>query len=396
MTTQKIAVIGAKGLPAKQGGIERYCQEMYPRMVEQGYLIDLYARGSYTNSTKFLTNYCHGVRVISIPSITIPGFDALTNCSLAMIIAIFAQYDVIHIHALGPALWCWIGKFFTKSKIIVTCHGLDWQRSKWGKLSSQLIRLGEWMAVKWADEIIVVSQYLKTYFQQTYGKKTSYIPTAPGNYLPCDPGFTYLKSLALEPKKYILFLGRLVPEKRPDLLINAFEKLQPNDWKLVLAGGHSDTQDYYIKLKQNAAKNPNICFTGEVKGALLSEIVRGAGLFVLPSDIEGLPLVMLEAMREGIPVVASNIAPHQQLMGDNRGLLFEAGNLESCINCLHQALASPCELETMSKKSQDYIKNYHNWEKIVAKHLSLYGSIQGKSQKAILRPFDKLRTKQAQ
>ncbi|MDJ0509489.1 MAG: glycosyltransferase family 4 protein [Crocosphaera sp.] len=367
----KIAVIGVKGLPAQQGGIERYCQQVYPKIVQQGYDVDLYARSSYTGSWNNIRD-SQGVRIISLPSLPIKGGDAFVNCLLAMIIAIFRNYDIIHFHALGPALWCWLGKLFTNAKIIVTCHGLDWQRAKWGRFSSGMIRLGEKIAVIWADQIIVVSQSLQKYFQQTYQRKTHYIPTAPAPYLAYDCQQTYLNALSLEPKKYILFLGRLVPEKRPDLLLQAFQSLQPEGWKLVFAGGHSDTEDYYLQLKQAAKGNSHIHFTGEVQGGLLSEIVREAGLFVLPSDLEGLPLVLLEAMQEGIPVIASNIPPHQQLIGSNRGLLFKKGSVDSCVNCLKMALNYPEKLEEMSRNAQNYVKQNHNWHDIVSKHLLIY------------------------
>ncbi len=373
MSEGKIAVIGVKGLPAKQGGIERYCQEVYGRVIKQGYQIDLYARSHYTCSSSNI-NDSQGIRVISLPSLPFKRGDALVNSLLGMIIAIVGNYDIIHIHALGPSLWCFLGKLFTNAKIIVTCHGLDWQRAKWGKLSSRVIRFGEQMAVIWADDIVVVSQSLQKYFWRTYKRRTFYIPTAPPPYPAYDSQQTHLKSLSLEPKKYILFLGRLVPEKRPDLLIQAFQCLNKKDWKLVLAGGESDTQKYYLQLKQLAKDNPNICFIGEIKGGLLSEIMSKAGLFVLPSDLEGLPLVLLEAMQEGIPVVASNIAPHRQLIGNNRGLLFKKGQINSCIKCLQMALNSPETLQEMSKNGQNYVKQYHNWEKIVSEYLSVYSS----------------------
>ncbi|MGK7957519.1 MAG: glycosyltransferase family 4 protein [Crocosphaera sp.] len=396
MEKRKVAIIGVKGLPAQQGGIERYCQQVYPRIVQQDYQVDLYARSSYTDSSDYIS-YVQGVRVISLRSLPITGGDALLNSLLAMIIAIFGDYDIIHVHALGPSLWCWLGKLFANAKIVVTCHGLDWQRAKWGKWSSRLIRLGEKIAVICADDIIVVSQFLHNYFYKTYGQPTHYIPTAPSPYLTHESPDNDLNPLSLELKKYILFLGRLVPEKRPDLLIQAFQRLQPQGWKLVLAGGHSDTPDYYLQLQQAASNNPNICFTGEIQGGLLSSIMRNAGLFVLPSDLEGLPLVLLEAMQEGIPVVASNIAPHRQLIGNNRGLLFKKGNLNSCVICLEMALNSPQKLQELSNNAKNYVQQNHNWHDIVSKHLSIYEAVNTlKNNTAELSPkffwWNKLRT----
>ncbi len=371
----KIAVIGAKGLPALQGGIERYCEEMYPKMVEQGHTVDLFARQSYTQSSSFETYDYKGVRVISLPSIPLKGVDAFFASGLGAIASILKTYDVVHFHALGPAIFCWLPKLTRSAKVVVTCHGLDWQRSKWGKLSSEIIYRGERAAVRFADEIVVVSKELQSYFWKTYSIETSYIPTAPATYLESDPNLPYLTTLGVEPQRYILFLGRLVPEKRPDLLLKAFLKLQPPGWKLVFAGGASDTPTFREELVQITQGNRHIIFTGEIHGQSVSEIVRGAGLFVLPSDVEGLPLVMLEAMREKIPVLASNIPPHRQLIGEDRGLLFEASNLESCIQGLNQALSQREQLAEMASRAQDYVKQNHSWDRIGFENLSLYAKI---------------------
>ncbi len=371
----KIAVIGAKGIPVKQGGIERYCQEFYPRIVKNGHKVDLFARPSYTKQPWFYSYQYEGVTVISLPSLPIRGLDAFISSAFGAIYAAFGNYDVVHFHALGPALFSWIPKLFSSAKVIVTCQGLDWQRAKWGKFSSWLIRSGERNAVKYADEMVVVSKALDAYFQQTYGIYTNYIPNGPGNYAESDSNFTYGKSLGLATGRYILYLGRLVPEKRPELLIKAFKKLQPDGWKLVLAGGISDTAKYTAKLLEMSNGSNRIIFTNEIKGRKLAEIVRGAGLFVLPSDLEGLPLVMLEAMQEGIPVLASDIPPHKQLIGSNRGLLFEAGKVDSLVEGLERALAQPSELQAMAKRAQQYIKAYYSWDKIVYDNLNLYTQV---------------------
>ena len=371
----KIAVIGAKGIPAKQGGIERYCQELYPQLVAQGHSVDLFARPSYTNNPWFSSHDYQGVNVISLPSLPIRGLDAFTSSAFGALATVFKSYDIVHFHALGPAIFCWLPRLASQAGVVVTCQGLDWQRAKWGKLSSQLIRWGEQAAVKYAHEIVVVSRDLESYFDKTYKLETNYIPNAPGQYVDSDPECPYLDSVGLNKQGYVLFLGRLVPEKRPDLLIEAFQKLQPQGWKLALAGGNSDTTEYKNELVKLAGGNPNIIFTGELHGECLAEIVRGAGLFVLPSDLEGLPLVMLEVMREGIPVLASNIGAHRQLIGEDRGVVFEAGNVEDCQQKLAQVLNQPQELATMAIKAQQHVKVNYNWDKITYENLSLYAKI---------------------
>lgn len=371
-----ISVIGAKGLPAKQGGIEHYCQELYPRMVEQGHNVDLYARASYVG-TSWLHRYeVKGVQVMALPSLNWRGLDALTSSAMGAIASSVKSYDVIHIHALGPALFSMLPKLASSApKVVVSCQGLDWSRAKWGNLSSRLLHTGERIAVRFADDIIVVSEELRSYFKKTYNRDTIYIPNGPAGYGSSDSNFPYGTSLGLQQNKYMLFLGRLVPEKRPEVLIEAFQTLQLPGWKLVFVGGSSDTSQFAAELFALAGGNPNIVFAGELHGEKLAEIVRGAGLFVLPSDVEGLPLAMLEAMREGIPVVASDIPAHQQLLLGGQGMLFQAGEVESCGDALSWAVHHPQEMAAMATKAKKHIQINYNWDRITSETLAVYEGV---------------------
>ena len=372
----KIAVIGAKGLPAKQGGIEHYCQELYPRMVEQGHCVDLFARSSYIDSP-WLHNYqVRGVRVISLPCLKLRGIDALLSSALGAIASSGMHYDIIHFHAMGPSLMCWLPTITSTAKVVITCQGLDGRRAKWGKFSSYMLNLGETAAARFADGLIVVSEELRSYFMKTYGRETVYIPNAPASFgEPSNSDFSYGTSLGLKQKRYILFLGRLVPEKSPDLLIEAFQALKPSGWKLVLVGGVSDTGQFVSKIVDMATSSPNVVLTGELHGDNLAEIVRGAGLFVLPSQLEGLPLAMLEAMQEGIPVIASDIPPHQQLIGEGRGMLFETGDVDSCVRCLDWAIHHPAEMLVKARNAQMHVHANYNWNHITTETLKLYTTL---------------------
>lgn len=369
----RIAVIGAKGLPAQQGGIEHHCQELYPRIVEQGHQVDLYARSSYTGS--LFRDTVNGVRVISIPSLNLRGLDAL-SCSFLGTLSTIAgfqeqPYDIIHFHALGPSLFSGLPRLNTKSRVIVTCHGLDWARAKWGRTSRWILRQGERNALKFADDMIAVSEDLQDYFQTTYSRDTHYIPNAPASYAASDPAFQFVQSWGLQPQKYFVFLGRLVPEKRPDLLLEAFATLKQTDWKLAIVGGDSDSQGYAEMLKQQYASN-EIVFTGELVGAKLAEVVRGAGLLVLPSDVEGMPLVLLEAMNENVPVLASNIEVHQKLLANGRGLLFEAGEVAACQQRLQWAIEHSKALALMAEAARQHVQTVYNWDEIVQQTLAVY------------------------
>ncbi|WP_081403146.1 glycosyltransferase family 4 protein [Scytonema hofmannii] len=373
----KIAVIGAKGLPPKQGGIEHYCAEIYPRMVARGNDVDLFARCSYTESGWAERYEFQGVRVIPLPGLQMRGIDAFVTSALGAIATSGKKYDIVHFHALGPSLFTFLPKLVTPAKVVVTCQGLDWQRAKWGKFSTRMIQMGEKAAVRFADGLVVVSDALQNYFLQTYDRETVYIPNGPATYGESDPKFTYGTSLGLEPERYILFLGRIVPEKRPDLLVEAFSRLKPAGWKLVLAGGVSDTKIFTSQVLEKISKNHNMVFAGELQGSRLWEIVRGAGLFVLPSDLEGLPLAMLEAMQQGVPVVASDIPPHQQLIGEDRGMLFEAGNVDSCIRSLDWAIHHHDKIKLMGNKAQKYVQQNYSWERITTENLKLYETLSG-------------------
>ncbi|MDJ0571263.1 MAG: glycosyltransferase family 4 protein [Pleurocapsa sp. MO_192.B19] len=368
----KIAVIGAKGLPARQGGIEHYCKELYSRMVEEDHSIDVFARASYIEQPWLSVSNYQGIRVFCVPSLPLKGLDAFICAAIATIVSTIKGYDIIHFHALGPAIFCFIPKLFSSAQVVVTCHGLDWKRAKWNKFARYIIRLGEKNAVRYAHKLIVVSQYLHNYFHTTYGLETNYIPTAPSTYSRLIPNFSYSKSLGLKKGRYILFLGRLVPEKRPDLLIEAFQLLNPRGWKLVIVGSTKPLDKFKLQLIKNKRGNENIIFTNELRGSYLSEIVSRAGLFVLPSDLEGLPLAMLEAMKEGIPIIASNIAPHQQLIGSKRGMLFQAGNIQSLSRCLKQAISQPEGLQKMAEEGQKYVKANYRWDKVTYENLQVY------------------------
>ena len=367
----KIAVVGVKQLPPKQGGIEQACSELYPRMVQKGHAVDVYARATSTELGWFQKSRYHDVGVISLPSFNRRGMDAMATSALGAVMGSHS-YDVVHFHAVGPALFSCIPRLLSpRAKIVMTCHGLDWQRAKWGSFAKRWLEAGEQMAVRCADEIIVVSEALKDYFWQRYQRPTHYIPNAPAAYAETN-GFDFGQSLGLTPQKFMVFLGRLVPEKCPELLVQAFQQSRPQGWKLVLIGGNSDTSDYTQNLRQMAASNPEVVLTGQLQGKRLAEVMRGAGLFVLPSYLEGMPLAMLEAMTEGIPVLASDIPPHQQLLDNGRGICFETGSVEDCARQINWAIQHPSARREMALNAQQYADLYHSWEHITSETLKIY------------------------
>jgi glycosyltransferase involved in cell wall biosynthesis len=284
------------------------------------------------------------------------------------IAAAFGRYDVVHFHAEGPCAMLWLPKLFGK-RCIATIHGLDHQRAKWGKFAKTYIMLGEKCAAKFADEIIVLSKGVQQYFQDTYGRETVFIPngvTKPE----IREAQLITEQYGLEKDDYILFLGRLVPEKGVAYLIDAFKNVR-TDKKLVIAGGSSDTAAFAQELKDRAAGDARILFTGFVQGRMLEELYSNAYVYVLPSDLEGMPLSLLEAMSYGNCCVTSDIEECASVTEDH-GLTFPKGNVE-CLRDLLQRLCDDAEeVRNYRETSAGYIAQKYSWDDVVNQTLELY------------------------
>lgn len=285
-----IAMFGQKRIPSREGGVEIVVEELCTRMVAQGHNVTCYNRGGHHVSgseydSKRLKEY-KGIKLKTVPTIEKKGLAAVSSSFFAALCCAFGKYDVVHIHAEGPAFFAWLPKMFGK-KVIVTIHGLDWQREKWkGGFGSKFIHQGEKNAVKYADEIIVLSKGVQDYFEKTYGRKTVFIPNGVSNHIEREPQIIKNK-FGLGKDEYILFLGRLVPEKGIKYLIEAFKQVD-TEKKLVIAGGSSDTSEFENEMKELAKEDKRILFTGFVQGQELEELYSNAYVYVLPSDLEGI------------------------------------------------------------------------------------------------------------
>jgi glycosyltransferase involved in cell wall biosynthesis len=378
----KIAVIGARSIPAKFGGIERYCQELYPQIAARGHEVDLYVQPSYHQkswfSALFSTFFYQKMKVITL--LSLPGKRlSLLNSAFSAIWATFGSYDVIHLHGVIAAWFAWFPQIFSNSSVVVTFHQLESPQTLSSRTFPWLLPWLEKMAVKYADEIVVTNHELADYFLRKYGTYSHYIPNAPAKFMTEeDSSYSFRRScrqaFGLEQQSYLLYLGPFEPNQRLDLLIKVFQHLQPPNWKLVLAGDISHALPYSMHLLQMARKQENIVFTGEINGNLLAELVRDAGVFVEPSEGNNLSssVAMLEAMREGVPILASDTITHRQLLGRDRGLLFRAGQFDSLLVQLEYVMSRPNLLSAMTKKAQTYIAVHHNWDKVIYKNLFLY------------------------
>ena len=345
-------------------------EELATRLVKKGHEVDVYNRkGNNVLDSKIKTKKIKeykGVKIKTIFTVNKKGLDALIYSFFATIIASFKKYDCIHYHAEGSCAMLWIPHIL-KKRIIVTIHGLDWKRAKWGGFATKYIKFGEKLAVKYADEIIVLSENMRKYFKDTYNRDTVFIPNGVNNPEIKDAQIITQK-YGINKDDYILFLARIVPEKGLDYLIEAYNQIK-TDKKLVIAGGASHTNSYYESIVQKCKGNPNIILTGFVQGEELQELYSNCFLYCLPSDVEGMPISLLEAMSYGRQCLVSNIKENIQVV-DEYAYTFEKGNIADLTQKIKIILANPKEKN--SKQISNYILNKYNWNDVVEKTEKLY------------------------
>lgn len=368
-----IAMLGHKRIPSREGGVEIVVEELSTRMSKLGHNVTVYNRkGKHVLDKKQkITRFFEykGVKIKEVFTIDKKGLAAVTSSFFATLKILFSKTKIVHYHAEGPCVWMWLISLFSRKKIIVTIHGLDWQRAKWGGFATRYIKLGEKIAVKYADSIIVLSQSVQRYFKDVYNRETIFIPngvTKP-KIVTAD---IITKQYGLKRDSYILFLGRIVPEKGIHYLIDAFNSINTNK-KLVIAGGASDTNTYYSELKEKARNNKNIIFTGFIQGKTLEELYSNAYIYCLPSDLEGMPLSLLEAMSYGNCCLTSDIDECSEVIED-KGITFRKSEVEDLKKVLQSLCNNDYIVQNYKKNSQKFILSKYNWDDVVEETLHLY------------------------
>jgi len=361
-----IIVTGTRGIPNVQGGVETHCQELYPLIVASGkYKVTLIGRSAYMHNNKNLMHY-KGVLIRTIYSPRLKSLEAIVHTFLAVIYAAIKRPDVLHIHAIGPNLLTPMARLFGLN-VVMTHHGPDYQRKKWGKLAKFFLKWGERCGVRWANKVIVISDEIGEHIESLYGRKDyCVIPNGVPKPNLVD-STTYLDKFGLKKQKYIFTLGRFVPEKGFDYLIEAYlESGLQQEYSLVIAGDADHETDYSRKLKNQAAEN-HIVLTGFVKEKPLLELFTHARLFVLPSYYEGLPIALLEAMSYQLDIVASDIPANLQV-GLPVNSYFKTGDKLRLKELLTAKLNKPII-------QQDYNLDKYNWNTIAGQTMHVYSTL---------------------
>jgi glycosyltransferase involved in cell wall biosynthesis len=306
----KVFVIGTRGFPGVTGGVERHCEQLYPRLARKGMDVTVLTRSPYLSPPRL--DSWEGVKFIHLWSPRSKHLEAFFHTLFGVVIARRHSPDILHFHAIGPSLLVPLARALGL-KVVVTHHGPDYHRQKWGRFSSWILKRGEAWAVRHADGVIVISVGIRELLEGEYGRKDlRLIPNGVDISRPVSPGET-LHRFRLEPGRYVLAACRFVPEKGLPDLIAAYQKIPSPGFKLVLAGGADHENDCSRAIHAAAERDERIVLPGFISGRPLGEIFSHAGLFVLPSYYEGLPIALLEALSYGLPVLVSDIQPNREV-----------------------------------------------------------------------------------
>ena len=363
----RVAVVGTRGLPDLQGGVERHCQELYSRLISLGCKVRVYARKGYVEPG---TRSYKGVEVLPLWAPRSKNLEAIVHTFLALmhLTRHRKQFDIIHFHAIGPSLLVPLARCLGLN-VVTTNHGPDYDRQKWGSTAKAMLRLGQYLGTRFASATIAVSQHIRQYLQERYRKAVIYIPNGVTIQESAPPG-SLLDRCGVAAGKYLLAVGRLVPEKGLHDLLEAFEEMD-TDWKLVIAGEADHEDDYSRSLKKKVAGNPRVVMLGFVRGQELAEAYSHAAFLVQPSYHEGLPLSVLEAMSYGLAVLASNIPAHRELVPEE--LLFPPGDKSCLKQKLSQAIQHPPGPGVLAANRRRIEADF-NWDSIAKKTLSVYAA----------------------
>ncbi len=383
----RIAMIGQKGMEIGErgGGIEQHVRALSQHLGRRGHEVTVYARRRYvpvlsvsTARSSRMAGEFPGVVVRFFPTIYRKNLEAIVHAFLCTLDALFRDYDIIHYHGVGPSTLAWIPRLLKpKARVVCTFHSQDQFHQKWGMLARLYLRFGEWAACRFPHATIAVSHVIQVEARRRYGRQIIYIPN--GAEVQTVAAFDRVSAFGLKSGRYILNVGRLVPHKGVHYLIEAFKKLEIGNWKLVIVGASAYTSGYEKRLKELAADRDDILFLGYQSGEALRQLYAHAYVYVQPSESEGLPVVVLEAMSYGRPVLVSDIPENLEALSGNAerpvGFSFQNKNADDLARKLSDLLAHPAIVEAAAARTQEAVRTRFNWNIIAVHTEAVYLSI---------------------
>lgn len=362
----RVMFMGLRGLPGVQGGVETHVEKLAPRLANLGCEVEVLTRTPYQPDVATW----NGVKVTRLWTPKSRSLEAAVHSVLCALYAGIKRPDILHIHAIGPALATPVARLLG-IKVVVTHHGPDYDRQKWGAAGKLALRMGEWLGMRLSNQRIAISPVIQALIEQKHRRGSCLIPNGvdrPG----AVQGEDALQRFGLTAQRYILIVSRLVPEKRHIDLIDAFQSATlPQGWKLAIVGGADHPGPYTDKLERLASQHPDVVMTGQQSGVALQQLYANAGLFVLPSSHEGLPIALLEAISHQLPVLASDIPPNRAV-GLPESAYFPLGNVARA----SERIAAICQdlsgaRAAAARNSQELMPRY-DWQGIAETTLALY------------------------
>jgi len=380
----KIAIIGQKGIPSISGGVEKHVEDLSVRLVKAGHEVLVYTRPNYTNSN--LKEY-KGVKLISLPSVATKNLDAITHTFRACLDVAKRDVDVIHFHAIGPSSLIWLVKLLKPGvPVVSTFHCKDYFHQKWGIFAKLYLKFGEFVACRLSDKTITVSKNLKDYTIKKYGRVPAYIPN--GVEVGKNSVAEEIKQFGLKKDNYILALGRIIKHKGLQYLIKAYKNIK-TDKKLVIVGGGAHTDKFVKELKEMAAGDKRIIFTGAQSGPIINEFFANAYLFVQPSESEGLSIALLEAMAHGTATLVSDIPENREVIS-HTGYTFQNKNAADLTGKLNGLLRNPKAVKAMGVMQKKRVSEEYDWSVITENIQKAYHDAIAQ-KKSIVAPVRKLK-----
>ncbi|MCP4748550.1 MAG: glycosyltransferase family 4 protein [Desulfobacteraceae bacterium] len=365
----KIVILGTRGFPNVQGGVETHCEHLSVNLAQKGCDVYVITRKPYIDPR--IKQY-KGVKLICLTAFKIKSIEAVLHTLMGLFVAFLLRPDILHIQAIGPAIFTPLARLMGM-KVVVTSHGSNYRHLKWGGFAKFVLKIGEFMGVHFSNRLIVISNYIHDEIQSKYGKSSIIIPN--GISVANKTQQTeLLKELNIVPNKYIFAVGRLVPEKGFHTLIDAFNNVGSKDWKLVITGEADHEDEYSEKLKNSAKQNSNIIMTGYLAGDYLHQLYSHAGLFALPSYYEGLPIALLEAMSYGLSCIVSDIQGTRSINLD-KDRFFQPGESKSLEDKMRRYMSQPLS-SRHAKEQIFYVTGTFDWRRIARKTIQVYKSIQ--------------------
>lgn len=360
----KVAVIGHKQMPGRSGGVEVVVEELTTRLAARGVEVTAYNRRVKGHHS--LDAY-KGVRLVDVFAPDNMKLNAAVYSYLATVRAIVSGVDVIHYHAIGPAASLWLAKLFGK-KVVVTVHGLNYKTPKWKGFGAKYIKFGEKLAMRWADEVVVLSRSIQSYYRAEYGRECCFLPN--GLSMPEEiEDDSCLDRLGLRDRDFLLCVSRLVPGKGLEALVEAFKGVETNA-ELVIAGDSDHVEDFKAKLKESVGDDERIRFVGFASKADLCALYSTTRLFVFPSEAEGMPMVLLEAMWFDCPCLVSDIPENTEVL-EGHGETFPVGN----VDVLRNGIQAACDSWPEREKTRGVVSANHNWDKVADETIRIYEEV---------------------